>query len=117
MNSRQYSALRASGPVGLLIILLSIAAVALVVEHIMTIRSAVLMPPGLSDEVRELLAAGKLAGAQQRCRREPSFLSFVLEAGLTEADGGWTAVEKAQTLDLGGTRSASILRLQGTIVN
>jgi len=31
--------------------------------------------------------------------------------------GNWTAVEKAQTLDLGGTRSASILRLQGTIVD
>ena len=40
----------------LLIMLLSVGAVALVIEHVMTIRAPVLMPPGLADDVRELLA-------------------------------------------------------------
>ena len=87
--------LEASGSIGLLIILLSIAAVALVIEHLLTIRAPVLMPPGLDEEVRQLLAAGKLGPADQACQMQPSFLSFVLRAGFAEVDGGWSAVEKA----------------------
>ncbi len=90
-----FAILKAGGPVGLLIILLSIAAVALVIEHIMTIRAQVLMPPGMDEEVRQLLAAGKLGAADQACQMQPSFLSFVLRAGFAEVDGGWPAVEKA----------------------
>ncbi len=104
-----WTILSAGGPVGLLIILLSIAAVALVVEHLVTIREPVLMPPGLADEVRELAAAGKLAAARQRCRMTPSFLAFVLEAGLSEVDGGWPAVEKAME-DAATDQSARLLR-------
>ncbi len=101
--------LSAGGIVGVFIMLLSVAAVALAIEHIMTIREPVLMPPGLGDEVRELLAAGKLAAAQQRCRREPSFLAFVLGAGLAETDSGWPAVEKAVE-DAAADQSARLFR-------
>jgi len=87
--------LTAGGVVGMFIMLLSVAAVALVIEHILTIRESVLMPPGMAEEAGGLLVAGKLTPAVQRCRREPSFLSFVLEAGMGEVDGGWPAVEKA----------------------
>ena len=101
--------LSAGGIVGIFIVLLSVGAVALVIEHIMTIREPVLMPPGLGDEVREQLAAGRLAAAQQRCRREPSFLAFVLAAGLAETDGGWPAVEKAVE-DAAADQSARLFR-------
>jgi biopolymer transport protein ExbB len=101
--------LAAGGPVGMLIMLLSIGAVALVVEHIMTIREPVLMPPGLGDDVRQLLSEGKLGPAQQRCRQEPSFLAFVLEAGLAEADVGWPSVEKAME-DATADQSARLFR-------
>ena len=101
--------LRASGLVGLVIGLLSIAAVALVIEQILTIRSSVLMPPGLAEEVRALLAAGNLAAAQQRCRQSPSFLGFVLSAGIGEVDGGWAAVEKAME-DAAADQSARLFR-------
>jgi len=90
-----FAILKASGVIGLLIILLSIAAVALVIEHALTIRAQVLMPPGLDEEVRQLLMAGKLGPADQACQMQPSFLSFVLRAGLAEIEGGWSAVEKA----------------------
>lgn len=85
----------ASGWVGFLIIFLSIGAVALVIEHLMTIRATVLMPPGLAEQVRDLLAAGRAAQAQEVCRQQPSLLAYVLEAGLAELDGGWPAIEKA----------------------
>jgi biopolymer transport protein ExbB len=78
----------------MLIIVLSIAAVALVIEHLVTIRAPILMPPGLGEEVHALLAAGRPAQAAERCRAEPGFLSYVLGAGLAEVDGGWPAIEK-----------------------
>jgi biopolymer transport protein ExbB len=101
--------LKAGGIIGLLIMLLSVGAVALVVEHLMTIRASVLMPPGLADEVRELLTAGKVGPASQRCGMEPSFLAHVLGAGLAEADGGWPAVEKAVE-DATAEQSARLFR-------
>ncbi len=104
-----WAILRAGGPVGAVIMLLSIAAVALVFEHIMTIRQRVLMPPGLGEDVRGLLAERRLAQARQRCRSDPSFLAFVLEAGMAEADGGWPAVEKAME-DAAADQSARLFR-------
>ncbi len=101
--------LSAGGVVGALIMLLSIAAVALVIEHIMTIRASVLMPPGLAEEVRELLAAGKVGPADQRCRMEPSFLAHVLDAGLAEVDAGWPGIEKAME-DATAEQSARLFR-------
>jgi biopolymer transport protein ExbB len=101
--------LKAGGIIGLLIMLLSVGAVALVVEHLMTIRASVLMPAGLADEVRELLTAGKVGPASQRCGMEPSLLAHVLGAGLAEADGGWPAVEKAVE-DATAEQSARLFR-------
>ncbi|MBI3465404.1 MAG: MotA/TolQ/ExbB proton channel family protein [Planctomycetes bacterium] len=87
------------GPFGQLITFsifaLSVAAVALVIEHAVTIRAPVLMPPGLGDRVRELLIAGQTAQAAEECRAQPSFLAAVLETGIAEIEGGWSAVEKA----------------------
>ena len=101
--------LSAGGVIGLLIMLLSIAAVALVIEHVMTIRASVLMPPGLAEEVHELVAAGKVGPADQRCRMQPSFLAHVLRAGLAEVDGGWPAMEKAME-DATAEQSARLFR-------
>ena len=70
---------------------LSLGALALAIEHLMTIRRSVLMPPGLAERVANLLANRDLAGAAKACDAEPSFLSFVVRAALTEADGGWPA--------------------------
>jgi biopolymer transport protein ExbB len=87
------------GIVGFLIVLLlfalSLTAAALVVEHVMTIRQSVLMPAGLGDSVRKLLLAGQVREADALCTSQPSFLSYVLQAGISELEGGWSAVEKA----------------------
>jgi biopolymer transport protein ExbB len=110
-NSPQtfWEILKASGAVGLLIMLLSIGAVALVIEHATTIRGPVLMPAGLAEEVRELLIAGRLAQADERCRREPSVLGYVLGAALAEADGGWPEIEKGVE-DATAEQSARLFR-------
>lgn len=101
--------LLAGGIVGYLIMLLSVAALALVIEHAISIRAAVLMPTGLANRVAELLAANQLTAAEQQCKLQPSVLGSVLYAGLTEADGGWPAVEKAME-DAVADQSARLFR-------
>jgi len=87
------------GLTGVLIVMLlfglSIAAAALVIEHVLTIRPSVLIPPPLPERVRQQLSGGSVTGADQACQAHRSLLAFVLRAGLAELDGGWPAVEKA----------------------
>ncbi|MCA9134437.1 MAG: MotA/TolQ/ExbB proton channel family protein [Planctomycetales bacterium] len=87
------------GWVGVLIILtllmLSLVAVYLIIEQLLTLRQREVMPSGLADEVRQLLAQGRLPDADAACRQRPSPLAFVLLSGLSEIDFGWQAMEKA----------------------
>lgn len=87
------------GWVGVLIVLtllmLSLLAAYLIIEQIMTLRKREIMPTGLADEVRQLLAQGRLPEADGACRQRPSPLAFVLISGLSEIDFGWQAMEKA----------------------
>lgn len=87
------------GWVGVLIVLtiliLSLLAAYLIIEQLMTLRKAEIMPTGLADEVRQLLAQGRLPDADAACRKRPSPLAFVLISGLAEIDFGWQAMEKA----------------------
>ncbi|TWT32926.1 MotA/TolQ/ExbB proton channel family protein [Blastopirellula retiformator] len=79
----------------LLLLALSLTAAYLVFEHAMAIRHKELSPPGVGDEVRDLLAAGNVKEAEKICHANPSFLSFVLLSGIAELDSGWSGVEKA----------------------
>lgn len=79
----------------LFLLALSMTAAYLVFEHLMTIRAKELMPEGLADEVRELVTGGRVAEAEAACKKQPSFLSYVLLNGISELDGNWGAVEKA----------------------
>ena len=87
--------LRAGGTVGAVIGVLSVAMVALIVEHLISIRRNALMPSGLAESVHEHLAQKLFSEAQQQCKLQPSFLAHVLSAGLDEVDLGYDAVEKS----------------------
>lgn len=101
------------GWIGFLIIIvllaLSLTAAYLIFEQIMTLRHNELIPPELAEKVQHLLAAGRAAEADQLCRARPSFLGFVLSAGISEIDGGWTAVEKGLE-DAAAEQAARLLR-------
>ncbi|TWT90928.1 Biopolymer transport protein ExbB [Pseudobythopirellula maris] len=103
----------AGGPVGMaimaLLAALSMTALALVVEHALTIRRGVLAPPGVDDELVRAMRAGDLAAAARACDSQPCFLSAVTRAGLSEADAGWPAVEKGME-DAAGDQTARLLR-------
>jgi biopolymer transport protein ExbB len=83
------------GAIGYVICALSLAMVALIVEHWLTIRRGALMPRGLAEEVHRSLVQGQVAAAVETCRRRPSLLGHLLQAGLGEVDLGYAAVEKA----------------------
>lgn len=85
----------AGGVIGYIITVLSVAMVALIVEHLLTIRRGTLMPSGLAEQIHALLAQGQFKQAEEVCRARPSFLAHVLEAGLAEVSLGYSAVEKA----------------------
>lgn len=69
--------------------------VALVIEHLLSIRRKAMMPPGLAETVHQHLSHGAITDARQQCKLQPSFLAHVLAAGLEEVDLGYEAVEKA----------------------
>ncbi len=87
------------GPLGVAImialILMSILAVYLIFDQWLTLKSKDLLPAGLNENVRQLLAQGKLKDADQACRSQPCPLSYVLASGIAEIEYGWPAVEKS----------------------
>ncbi len=101
------------GVVGVLIILvllgLSVAAVYLVFDQVMTLRRREIVPDGLHDAVRQALLRGNVAEADAACRRQPSVLSYTLICGLGEVDLGWSEVEKAVE-DALAEQSARLMR-------
>ncbi len=104
-----FEILKAGGAVGFVIVLLSIAAAALVIEHLMTIRAKVLIPPELAEQIRGHLKAGQVNEAIRQCKLQPCLLSHVVGAGLSEIDGKWTALEKAME-DAAAEQSARLYR-------
>lgn len=79
----------------LLLLALSLTAAYLIFDQLMSLRRSELIPEGLSDTIKQRLAAGQLREAQQACNDEPSLLSFLVNNGLAEIEGGWSEIEKA----------------------
>jgi biopolymer transport protein ExbB len=77
------------------ILAMSVAAMALVVEHMITVRRGVLMPHGLAEELHGFIAQANFVRAEQECKLRPSFLTYVVQAGLQEVRMGYAAVDKA----------------------
>jgi len=90
-----WTLIEASGSIGAIIILLSIAGMALIIEHALTIRRGALIPKALPAELHRQITAGEYAQAEALCKQQPSYFSYVVLAGLQEVRLGYRAVEKA----------------------
>jgi biopolymer transport protein ExbB len=73
------------GPIGYLIIALSIVAVTLIVMHLMQIRRSALLPAHQFELLEEMLSRGDIPGALDYCLgpENDSYLTRILSAGLT----------------------------------
>jgi biopolymer transport protein ExbB len=69
--------------------------VALIIEHLFSIRRGRLVPHQLAEEVHQLISQGQLQPAEEACRDRNSLLAYLLASGLTEMGQGYSAVEKA----------------------
>lgn len=77
--------LRAGGTIGYIIILLSFVALAIVVMHVVQIRESSLAPPGVADDLHEMLGKGRVDDAIDYCDdpENTCFLTRVVAAGLS----------------------------------
>jgi biopolymer transport protein ExbB len=64
------------------IILLSIIAVYIFVERVLTLRRAAETPPGFIDKIKGLVLSGDVKGAQQSCAQTDTPISKMIEKGL-----------------------------------
>ena len=90
-----WSIFLAGGVVGWVIILLSVAAGALVIEHLLTIRRSTMIPQELADRLIHLVKSGDRAKAVELCQANPGFLSNVVLPALMQPWSQWDYVEKA----------------------
>lgn len=101
--------LRAGGWIGYVIIFLSFGMLALVIEHLFSIRRGSLQPRGQAEQLFQHLQNKQIEQALSQCRRPPSFLGHVVAAGLQEVSLGHVAVEKSME-DASASEAARLFR-------
>ncbi len=88
-------AIKASGPIGALIMLMSVVAMALIIEHFMTLKRDKIAPPELIDEIEELFQEGNYQEAMEACEATPCFFTNVVASGIRKLGHPFEAIEKS----------------------
>lgn len=89
------SVIQDGGPIGIVIILLSVATVAMIIEFGVNIRADKMCAPELIDEVEALLEEDEFQEALELCESEPNFVTRCLAAGLPRMNEGYAKVKEA----------------------
>jgi biopolymer transport protein ExbB len=89
------SVLKDGGPIGWVIILMSVATLALIIEFAVNVRADKICPPELIDEVEALLEEDEYQEALELCESEPNFVTRSLAAGLPRLNEGYEKVKEA----------------------
>jgi biopolymer transport protein ExbB len=88
-------ALISAGPIGGLIIVMSMVGGALIVEHFTSIKREKLAPAEIIDEIEELFAEENYAEALEVCESDPCFFTNVCAAGIRKLGTPFAAIEKS----------------------
>jgi biopolymer transport protein ExbB len=73
-----------AGLIGYIIVLMSIVALALIIENFMTIKREKLAPPDVLDELEALFDGESFQEAVELCEQEKNYLTNVVGAGLAK---------------------------------
>lgn len=73
-----------AGLIGYLIVVLSVVALALIIENFMTIKREKLAPPDVLDELEALFDGQQFQDAVELCEQEKNYLTNVVGAGLSK---------------------------------
>jgi biopolymer transport protein ExbB len=95
------SIIRDGGPIGIVIIILSVATLALIIEFSVNVRRDKICPPELVDELEALLEEEEYQEALELCEAEPNFLTSSLAAGLPRLNEGFVKVKEAMEAQAG----------------
>lgn len=90
--------IRASGVIGLVILVMSFYLIALVSWMFFEYRRSVAIPPRLVEEVNDLLAQKKYAESFQKLGLDSSFLAKTLSAGVRRLPSGLAAAQRAMEM-------------------
>jgi len=90
-----WDTLKSAGLIGLVIILLSVAAGALIITFFVHIRRDEMVPPDLLEHLTELFENESYDEALEVCENNPCWLSNVMAAGLRRIEAGYDEIEKA----------------------
>lgn len=82
------------GWAGWVIILHSVAAGALVIEHFINIKREKLVPPGIIDEIEALFEEEEYQEALELCEANPNFVTNILAAGLPKLNAGFDTMKQ-----------------------
>ena len=84
-----------SGIFGWLIILLSIVALAVIIENFVSLKRDKLAPPEIIDEIQALFDEGQFQEAMELCENEPTFLTRICGAGIAKIGHSFETIEKS----------------------
>lgn len=103
------------GWIGHTIIFLSFVALALIIEHAVTIRRDKLCPPELATELEDYFNQEQYEEALELCNVEHNLLTDVIRAGLSRIDAGYDRMQEAMTE--AGEQAALSLQLKISYLN
>ena len=88
---------------------MSVLTLAIIVQYMITIRRDNILPPAVLGQIRELFDEKQYGEAIEITASEPSFLSYVIHAGLSDASHGYPAMERAME-EAAEERTTKLLR-------
>ena len=83
------------GEIGWLLWLISVLTVAIIIQYFITIRRSNILPDLVKAEIQSLFEGKQYREVIDLTAGEPSFLSYVIHASLSEAGHGYAAMERA----------------------
>ena len=86
--------LKWGGWAGWIIILHSVAGLALIIEHTINVKREKLVPPELVDELEALFEEEEYQEALELCESQPNFLTNILAAGLPKLNAGFDTMKQ-----------------------
>ncbi len=84
-----------SGIIGILIIVLSVVALAVIIENMVTLKRDKLAPPELIDEVQALFDEGQYQEAMELCENEPCFFTRIAGAGIAKIGHDFEVIQQS----------------------
>ena len=79
---------------GWIILLHSVAAMALIIEHFVNVKQDKIVPPEIVDEIEALFEEEEYQEALELCEAQPNFLTNILAAGLPKLNAGFDTMKQ-----------------------